>query len=69
MERRSLIRPLGTFSREKAREKADREGLLPLLLAGEGARRADEGQQAIFHPANSFFKIPFTPGFTANTPP
>jgi hypothetical protein len=38
-----LIRPSATFSHENAREKADIVCLLPLLLTGEGARRADEG--------------------------
>ncbi len=38
-----LIRPSGTFSRWKKREKAVCVGLLPPLLAGEGGRRPDEG--------------------------
>jgi protein ImuB len=47
-ERAALIRPSGTFSREKAREKA--RDLLPslALLAGEGGQRPDEG--GVFRP-------------------
>ncbi len=35
-----LIRPSGTFSRWKKREKAKLKSLRPPLLAGEGGRQA-----------------------------
>jgi hypothetical protein len=41
----SLIRPAGTFSRWKKREKASQLPS-PAFCAGEGARRADEGHCA-----------------------